>query len=137
MKSSDSLPNRIKQFYDFIGQKISQYKITDIALETSFLGKNAQNFLKLGYLRGTLYLLSAQNSLNLYEFSPSEVKLAVTGFGGADKEQVSRVVLRLFLGVKMPEKLDITDALAIALCAAWKAPKSENIKNAEINKPPH
>ncbi len=120
MKPTDPLPNRVEQFYNFILQKINQHKITDIALETSFLGKNAQNFLKLGYLRGTLYLLASQNKLNLHEFSPSEIKLAVTGFGGADKEQVARVVLRLFMGVKMPDKLDVTDALAIALCAAWR-----------------
>lgn len=120
MCSAHTLAARIAQFYNFFKQKIIQWSITDIALETPFLGKNAQNFLKLGYLRGIIYLLSHEFNLELHEFAPREVKLSVTGFGGADKDQVARVVLRLFPALLMPEKLDITDALAVTLCALWK-----------------
>ena len=121
MSSTKSLAERIALFYSFFKQKIVHYGVTDIALETPFLGKNAQNFLKLGYLRGIVYLLSHEHSLQLHEFAPSEIKLSLTGFGGADKEQVARVVVRLFPGLVMPEKRDITDALAITLCGLWKS----------------
>lgn len=121
MSSKEPLAHRVQQFHDFFEAKIKQYGVTALALETPFLGKNAQNFLKLGYLRGILYLLSSRYQLALQEFSPSEVKCAVTGFGGADKEQVARVILRLFPGMTQPDKLDVTDAMAVSLCGVWKA----------------
>jgi crossover junction endodeoxyribonuclease RuvC len=89
-------------------------------LETPFFGKNAQNFLKLGYLRGALYLLADKNRLKLHEFYPREVKQAVTGYGGASKDQVARVILQLFPRMKSPKKEDVTDALAVTLCGLWR-----------------
>lgn len=115
-----SLVIRIGLFHDFFTEKIEQWKVTDIALETPFLGKNAQNFLKLGYLRGALYLLANKYETGLHEFSPREVKQSVTGFGGASKEQVARVVHQLFPSLKDTKKLDVTDALAVTLCGFWK-----------------
>ena len=117
---SKHLSERISVFHDFFVQKIEQHQVTDIALETPFLGKNAQNFLKLGYLRGILYLLAHKKNTDLHEFAPREVKQSVTGFGGASKEQVARVVLQLFPRLIMPKKLDVTDALAVTLCGLWK-----------------
>lgn len=121
MPATSTLSTRIGQFYDFFCRKIEEFGVQAIALETPFLGKNAQNFLKLGYLRGILYLLADRYKLELLEFSPREVKMAVTGFGAAQKDQVARVLLRLFQGLEMPKKLDITDALAVTLCGIWKA----------------
>lgn len=120
MSSADPLPMRIARFHDFFQDKVQGWRVNEIALETPFLGKNAQNFLKLGYLRGILYLLSHQHNCVLHEFSPRQVKLSLTGFGGAEKEQVARVVCRLFPTLVMPVKLDITDALAVTVCGTWK-----------------
>lgn len=119
MSSSKPLHERVGIFHTTFTQKIQQHKVTSIALETPFLGKNAQNFLKLGYLRGIIYLLVETYKTELYEFSPREVKLAVTGFGGADKEQVARIVMRLFPMLAAPDKADVTDALAVTLCCLW------------------
>ena len=121
MRSTQTLVERIGIFHAFFEEKIKLHGVTDIALETPFLGKNAQNFLKLGYLRGLLYLLADTHGLTLHEFAPREVKLAVTGWGGADKEQVARVILQLFPKMVAPEKADVTDALAVTLCGLWKA----------------
>jgi crossover junction endodeoxyribonuclease RuvC len=117
-----SLPvgQRVRVFYDFFKAKIEQFSVTHIALETPFLGKNAHTFLKLGYLRGVVYLLVSQYNVSLREFSPCEIKLGLTGFGGSTKEQVARVLLRLFPALTMPKRLDSTDALAIALCGLWR-----------------
>lgn len=128
MPSTKSLAVRIGIFHDFFTEKIERWQITDLALETPFLGKNSQTFLKLGYLRGILYLLANRHQLILHEFSPREVKQSVTGFGGADKDQVARVVLKLFPRIKAcPEpgrrgldKQDVTDALAVTLCGLWR-----------------
>ena len=122
MDSKDHLSKRVGLFFDFFKGKIEKYHVTHIALETPFLGKNAQVFLKLGYLRGILYLLADQNNLGLSEFSPTEVKLSVVGFGKATKDQVSLMVHRLFpkLGeVKKIAKDDVTDALAVSVCGLW------------------
>ncbi|HZW60877.1 MAG TPA: crossover junction endodeoxyribonuclease RuvC [Candidatus Babeliales bacterium] len=124
MSPTKSLAERIAIFHDFFATKIGHYNVTDLSLETPFLGKNAQNFLKLGYLRGTLYLLAHKHNLQLHEFSPTEVKQAVTGFGGASKDQVSRIVLKLFPRLETPKKQDVTDALAVTLCGLWRKKNS-------------
>lgn len=121
MSSSKPLYERVALFHSFIAQKIEQYQVTVIAFETPFLGKNAQNFLKLGYLRGIIYLLIATYKTEYYEFSPREIKLAVTGFGGAQKDQVARIIMRLFPMLANPDKYDVTDALAVTLCCLWNA----------------
>ena len=119
MSSSESISHRIGRFHEFFQEKIISFSVTVIALETPFLGKNAQNFLKLGYLRGIVYLLAHQHNLSIQEFAPREVKQSVTGFGGATKDQVARVVLQLFPGMELPKKEDVTDALAVTLCGLW------------------
>ena len=119
--SKNHLSVRVGQFYEFFNEAIPKYKITHISLETPFLGKNAQNFLKLGYLRGNIYLIANQHSLSIHEFAPREVKQAVTGWGGASKEQIARVVLQLFPGLEKPKRDDVTDALAVTVTALWRA----------------
>lgn len=125
---------RVHSFYESFTALINQFQVNTIALETPFLGKNAQNFLKLGYLRGVVYLLAQQHHIELIEFSPREVKQGVTGFGGARKDQVSNMVRKLFPRIANQEmREDVTDALAIALCGVWKSGLqsrlAENAKN--------
>lgn len=120
LPSSKQMHERIGMFYDFFEKMIIQYQVTRITLETPFLGKNAQTFLKLGYLRGVLHLLSYKYKLELVEYSPKEIKLAVTGFGAAQKDQVQRVVYMLFPGLAAQKKYDVTDAIAIGLCGVWQ-----------------
>jgi len=121
LPATKTLSERLGIFYSFFSAKVVEWNITDIALETPFLGKNAQNFLKLGYLRGNIYLIANQHSLSIHEFAPREVKQAVTGWGGASKEQIARVVLQLFPGLEKPKRDDVTDALAVTVTALWRA----------------
>jgi crossover junction endodeoxyribonuclease RuvC len=118
------IPTRLHAIHKEIKQLIEKHGVQAIALETPFLGKNAQNFLKLGYIRGTIYLLVHEYTLELFEFTPTQVKISVTGFGGASKEQVARVITRFFPQIQMPATFDLTDAVAISLCAAWQNPKT-------------
>ena len=120
MPPTHTLSKRIGTFHDFFTHKISTHCVTHIALETPFLGKNAQNFLKLGYLRGIIYLLADRHTLQLHEFAPMQVKQSLTGFGGASKEQVARVIIKLFPTIEVPKKADVTDALAVTLCGLWQ-----------------
>lgn len=120
MKSSQTIPERIFLFHNFLKNKIEEYSITHVSIETPFLGKNAQNFLKLGYLRGIVYLLAEQYKLKIQEFSPREIKLSLTGFGGADKDQVARIVSKFFPNINIFKSFDITDAIAVTLCGVWR-----------------
>lgn len=122
MSQSKSVPERIQIFYDYFLALIIKHQVQTLILETPFLGKNAQNFLKLGYLRGILYLLAQQKQLAILEFTPTQVKQAVTGYGGASKEQVARVLKQFFpkLQTINLERTDVTDALAVMLAGAWQ-----------------
>jgi len=120
LPATQSLQVRIGIFHDFFCEKIKIHNITDLSIETPFLGKNVQSFLKLGYLRGVLYLLANQHKLVLREYSPREVKLAITGSGSAQKDQVARVLGMMFPHLAKPKKEDVTDAIAIGLCGLWQ-----------------
>lgn len=120
LSPSAPIPERLSELHDAFSAKIEQFKVTDLVFETPFLGKNAQNFLKLGYVRGILYLLSHRYKLVIHEFSPREVKRAITGSGAAEKEQLALVLLRLFPGLEFPDRYDVTDAIALSLCGIWQ-----------------
>jgi crossover junction endodeoxyribonuclease RuvC len=117
--SALNITTRLGKFYAFFDNLAAEKQVTHISIETPFLGKNAQNFLKLGYLRGVLNLLCYQKNYVLLEFSPREIKNAVTGYGHADKEQIASALSMLFPTLKTFGKmpLDATDALAVSLCA--------------------
>lgn len=123
LNSKHELSQRVGIFYDFFIEKVKKFQVNQLALETSFLGKNAQTFLKLGFLRGILYLIANQNNIKIFEFTPREVKLSITGFGGASKEQVAIALGKIFpalSNLNSTVKEDVTDSLAICLCGLWK-----------------
>ena len=121
LKPKDPLSKRVRVFHDFMEQKIKTHHVTAISLETPFLGRNSQSFLKLGYLRGILYLLADQYQLPIYEFAPTQVKQAVTGYGSSSKDQVQIMVKRLFQAQVDFAAYDASDAVAVALCGLWQS----------------
>jgi crossover junction endodeoxyribonuclease RuvC len=113
------LSQRTLEFHNFFKTIIAEKGVTHVSLETSFLGKNPQTFLKLGYLRGILYLLAAQNKLEIAEFAPREVKQAIVGSGSAQKEEVALMLMRMFPQLQQYAaslRNDVTDAIAIGIC---------------------
>jgi len=136
LSSKDHLNVRTGQFYNLFQDKIQKHCVSHLALETSFLGKNAQTFLKLGYLRGVLYLLSDQHKLEIHEFSPRQIKISVTGYGGASKDQVAQMILRMVPKLNelgKIEKNDVTDALAISICGLWENQKRMREQSSRIH----
>jgi len=118
-KSKYPLPDRLSVFHDGIKKLIIDYKVTDLAIETPFFGKNMNTFVKLGYLRGILLMLHVKHGLKLHEYAPREVKRMIVGAGNAEKEQVADKIKRKFPCLQgEPITYDATDALAVALCAA-------------------
>jgi len=107
---------RLKIIYGNLKKIIKDYKPEAIAVEKLFFGKNSKTALAVGQARGIVLLAAAEMKVPLAQYSPLEVKLAVTGYGKADKKQVQEMVVRL-LGLSFtPKPDDAADALAIAIC---------------------
>ena len=100
------------------------------AVEDTFYAVNVKSALKLGQARGAVLIAAARAGVEVFEYSPLEVKSALVGYGRADKQQVQEMV-RVLLGLKkVPEPLDASDALAVAIChvniASTRARLSKN-----------
>ena len=106
---------RLPQIYDKIEQLIHQFQPDMAAVENVFYGKNVQSMLKLGQARGAAVLAVLKSKVPLFEYSPTQVKMAVTGFGQASKEQVQKMV-KLLLHLQDVAMKDASDALAVAIC---------------------
>lgn len=90
----------------------------EMAIEAPFYGKNVQSMLKLGRAQGTAIAAAIHHSVPIHEYAPTKIKLAITGQGGASKEQVAGMLQRL-LKINpddMSKFMDATDALAAAYC---------------------
>ena len=114
--SNRSMPIRLKRIYDSLVAVIERYHPDEFAIETAFYGKNPQSALKIGHARGVAILAAVNHQIPTAEYSPREVKKAVTGNGAASKQQVSYMI-RTQLQLREPPKyFDASDALAVAVC---------------------
>ena len=114
--SKDPLCDRLKVLYEDLKYIIEKYKPTVMSIEQIFYGKNVKSALLLGHARGVPMLLSAIYKLPLYEFSPRRIKQSLTGNGNSTKEQVQFMVKKILLMDELPQPIDASDALAIAVC---------------------
>ena len=115
-KVSDHLADRLKSIHAAIEELIDDLKPDAAAFENVFYATNVQSALKLGHVRGVSMFAAAQANLPVFEYSPLEVKSAVTGYGRAEKSQVQEMVRALLRLQAMPEPYDASDALAVAIC---------------------
>ena len=113
---STSFPLRLKKIYDGLSRIIEQHCPQVLAIEEVFYSQNIQVALKMGHARGVALLAAANYSIPIFEYSPREVKIAVTGNGAASKLQVQKMVVQLLNLSELPSSFDIADALAVALC---------------------
>lgn len=86
-----------------------------MAIEKAFFHKNAKAAFALGQVRGVALLLAANRGLSVFEYNPTEVKQAVTGFGRAEKEQVNKMV-KIIMNIKEKLSEDSADALGLCIC---------------------
>jgi crossover junction endodeoxyribonuclease RuvC len=101
-------------------EAVQRHRPDQVVVERGFSGSNPRTAMVMGQVLGVSLLVAANASLPVSEYSPREVKLAVTGFGAASKEQVQYMVRQL-LGMDQEELAqDVFDALAVALCHANK-----------------
>ena len=116
--STMELPQRLLLIQQGIAELIETHRPDLVAVERLFFNKNVQTAFAVGQARGVALLTAAQFGLPVHEYGPHEVKMAVTGYGRAEKAQVQRMVQTVLgLGV-LPRPDDAADALAIAICLA-------------------
>ncbi len=117
--TSKDLPmhERLAVIYAELDKVIKEYKPEVLAVEQLFFNRNVTTALTVGQARGIILLLAAHHKLRFAEFTPLQVKQAVTGYGRADKEQVTFMVQKLLNIKTKPKPDDVADALAVGICA--------------------
>jgi crossover junction endodeoxyribonuclease RuvC len=109
-------PERLKIIYDEMLFLIDKYKPEDVAMEELFFNKNVKTAIKVGQARGVEVLAIINKGLEVYEYTPLQIKQSVVGYGRAEKRQVQEMV-KLLLNLKeIPKPDDAADALAVAIC---------------------
>ncbi len=116
--ASSHLPlgERLHRLHQQLVDLMEQYAPEEVAVEEPFVAKNARTALAIGQAQGVALMAAASRGIKAVMYSPTQVKHAVAGYGGASKEQVQQAVaMHLGLGA-IPEPEDAADALAVALC---------------------
>jgi crossover junction endodeoxyribonuclease RuvC len=102
-------------------QIIDEFNVSELAVESPFFGKNVQSMLKLGRAQGVAIAAALSKNVAVFEYSPRKIKLSVTGNGSASKEQVASFLQMTIQLNEIPDKLDATDGLAVALCHHYQS----------------
>ncbi len=110
--------DRLKIIYDGICSAIEKYKPDFMAIEELFFNDNAKTAIAVGQARGVILLGAVNNGLEVFEYTPLQVKQAVVGYGRADKKQVQQMTKSILGLHSVPKPDDVADALAIAVCHA-------------------
>lgn len=110
------MPERLAKLYAELQELILLHRPAEAAVEKLFFQKNVKTALSVGQARGVVLLALAQSGLSIGEYTPNEIKQAVTGYGSAGKSQVQEMV-KMLLGLPdRPKPDDAADALAVAIC---------------------
>lgn len=116
--ASASFPERLLTIHTRLAGLLRQLSPDCVAIENLFFATNVKSALKLGHARGVAMLAAVEAGVAVMEYTPAEIKLAVVGYGRAEKHQVQQMV-KLILGLaEVPTPHDAADALAVAICHA-------------------
>ncbi len=109
-------PAQLLRIHQGLAALLAEHRPDVVAIESVFHAANVQSALKLGHARGVAVLAAIEAGYAVAEYTPAEIKLAVVGYGRAEKHQVGEMV-RLMLGLdEVPTPHDAADALAVAIC---------------------
>jgi crossover junction endodeoxyribonuclease RuvC len=114
--ASAAFSDRLFEIHSRLAELLVEYRPDAVAIESIFYAANVRSALKLGHARGVAMLAAAQARLPVVEYTPSEIKRAVVGYGRAEKHQVQHMVKLLLALPSVPTPHDAADALAVALC---------------------
>ena len=115
---NESLPVRLAMLEEGVNKILNKYKPDEIAVEELFFVKNITTGIPVAHARWVMLLTCIKYCGKLYEYTPNQIKMSLTGYGRADKLQMQQVVTSLLHLSKIPRPDDAADALAVALCHA-------------------
>ncbi len=115
-KPNQPLSRRLVIIAKDLRSLITRYRPQELAVEQLFFAKNAKTALSVGQARGVVLLVGAENKLKIGEYTPLQVKQALTGYGKADKKQIQNMVKTILDLATIPKPDDAADAVAIGLC---------------------
>ena len=115
---TEAMPDRLVTICDEVGQLIAEHQPDQVVVEQLYFAQNVTTAMTVGQARGVVLLVAAQAGLPVQEFTPLQVKQAMTGYGRATKNQIQEMVKRLLSLDTIPQPDDAADALAIAITAA-------------------
>lgn len=113
---TETLEKRLKTIYEEINQLIDEYRPQGMAVELLYFANNVTTAMSVSHARGVVLLTAANHKLPVAEYTPLQVKQAITGYGKADKKQIQAMVQKLLKLNSLPKPDDAADALAIAIC---------------------
>lgn len=113
-----STAERLKKIHQELNRLVNKYKPNVVAVEDIFFFKNLKTAIKVSQARGVILLTAAKMNLPVYEYTPLQVKQAITTYGRAEKIQVQKMVKTLLNLKDIPRPDDAADALAVAICCA-------------------
>jgi len=117
-KPKETTAERLNDLHQKLTKFIKKHKPAIIAVEDLFFFKNLKTAMKVSQARGVILLAASQQKITVYEYTPLQIKQALTGYGRAEKKQVQHMV-KAVLGLKeIPQPDDAADALAAAICCA-------------------
>lgn len=114
-KAQTPMPERLLQLHQQLSAIISKYQPDAAAIEELFFGKNTTTGIKVAQARGVLLLALAQAGLPIAEYKPNNIKMSITGYGGAEKPQMQEMIRQLLGLDDIPRPDDAADGLAVAL----------------------
>lgn len=123
----EELAHRLARIADAVEQVLDEYRPDRVALERVFAQHNVRTVMGVAQISGVVLVASERRGIPVALHTPSEVKAAVTGYGSADKAQVGEMVRRLLRLEEVPKPADAADALALAICSAWRAPDAPGL----------
>ena len=115
----ESLPVRLAMLEEGLNKILDRYAPDEVAMEELFFSKNITTGIAVAHARGVALLTCVKRCGKLYEYTPMQIKQALTGYGKADKKQMQLVVTQMLKLKSVPKPDDAADALAIALCHAF------------------
>jgi crossover junction endodeoxyribonuclease RuvC len=118
----DSVPDRLASLRGELYSLLRELRPDVVVVERVFFQTNARTAMSVGQASGVAMLTAVELGCEVVEYTSNEVKLAVTGFGAATKDQVQKMVARLLALDALPQPADAADALALALCHLSTAP---------------
>lgn len=117
-KSKNEMSKRLQIIHEELQQIITTFKPDVMAIESLFYFKNQKTIIGVSQARGVMLLTAAENNIQVFDYTPLQVKTSVSGYGRADKQQIQKMVTMIYKLKEVPKPDDVADAIAVGTCHA-------------------